>query len=114
MNVQIPIRDIDASPSRPKPRKRGARRPLLIVLFLCLVAGGGAYWFYGQGNDSAGQPVIATATRGDIEDVVTAVGNLTPLTSVDVGAQVSGQLTKLYVLIGDDVQKGKLLADIDS
>jgi macrolide-specific efflux system membrane fusion protein len=115
MNVQSPIRDIDASPPRPKARaKRSARRPLLIVIFLCLIAGGGAYWYFGTGSDPAGQPVIATAARGDIEDVVTAVGNLTPLTSVDVGAQVSGQLTKLSVKIGDDVQKGALLAEIDT
>jgi macrolide-specific efflux system membrane fusion protein len=115
MNVQSPIRNIDASPPRAKtPPKRSARRPLLVAFFLCLIAGAGAYWYFAGGDDSAGQPVIATAERGDIEDVVTAVGNLTPLTSVDVGAQVSGQLTKLSVKIGDDVQKGALLAEIDT
>jgi macrolide-specific efflux system membrane fusion protein len=86
---------------------------LLFALLLCLLAGGGAYWYLGRGGDS-NQPVVAVATRGDIEDVVTAVGNLTPLTSVDVGAQVSGQLTKLYVQIGDDVEKGKLLAELET
>jgi membrane fusion protein, macrolide-specific efflux system len=114
MNVQSPIRGIDSSTPRSKPPgRRSGRRSLLIALVLCLFAGAGAYWYLGRGSDSA-QPLIATATRGNIEDVVTAVGNLTPLTSVDVGAQVSGQLTKLYVQIGDDVQKGKLLAEIDT
>jgi len=115
MNVQSPIRGIDSPTPRSKSRatRSGRHRTLLVALVLCLFAGGGGYWYLGRGSDSA-QPVIATATRGDIEDVVTAVGNLTPLTSVDVGAQVSGQLTKLYVQIGDDVQKGKLLAEIDT
>src|SRR3954469_8896924 len=102
MNVQSPIRGINSSAPRAKSRAGGSgRRALLIAFVLCLLAGAGAYWYLGRGSDSA-PPAIATATRGDIEDVVTAVGNLTPLTSVDVGAQVSGQLTKLYVQIGDD------------
>ncbi len=114
MNVQSPIRDIEASPPRPRKRKGGGvGRALFMVLLLC-VAGGGAYWYYIRAAENAPQPVIATATRGDIEDVVTAVGNLTPVTSVDVGAQVTGQLKRLYVLIGDDVVKDKLLAEIDS
>jgi len=113
MNVQSPIRGINSSTPRSKSRARSGRGALLFALLLCLLAGGGAYWYLGRGGDS-NQPVVAVATRGDIEDVVTAVGNLTPLTSVDVGAQVSGQLTKLYVQIGDDVEKGKLLAELET
>jgi macrolide-specific efflux system membrane fusion protein len=114
MNVQSPIRDINAASPGPKFQAKRRGRGLLIVLFLCLIAGAGAYWYFGRGSDTAGEPVIATAARGDIEDVVTAVGNLTPVNSVDVGAQVSGQLTKLSVKIGDDVEKGALLAEIDT
>src|SRR5205085_2235170 len=74
----------------------------------------GLYWYYSTINSGAPKPIIVTATRGNVEDVVTAVGNLTPLTSVDVGAQVSGQLETLHVNIGDQVTKGQLLAEIDS
>jgi len=115
MNVQSPIRDIGAAAPRSKAQiKRPRRRSYWMVLLLCLLAGGAAYWYWGRGDSSAGQPVIVAAARGDIEDVVTAVGSLTPLNSVDVGAQVSGQLTKLHVQIGNDVQKGTLLAEIDT
>ncbi|HEX3484588.1 MAG TPA: efflux RND transporter periplasmic adaptor subunit [Micropepsaceae bacterium] len=115
MNVQSPIRDIDPSAPRPKSRTgKRSGRPYLFVLFLCLIAGAGGYWYMSRNDSTASQPVIATVTRGDIEDVVTAVGSLTPLNSVDVGAQVSGQLVKLNVQIGDDVQKGALLAEIDT
>ena len=51
--------------------------------------------------------------RGNLEDVVTALGKLEPATYVDVGAQVSGQLVKLHVDIGNTVKKGELLAEID-
>lgn len=50
---------------------------------------------------------------GDIEENVTAQGKLEPKEYVDVGAQVTGQLQKLYVDIGDNVKLGQLLAEID-
>ncbi|WP_437883873.1 efflux RND transporter periplasmic adaptor subunit [Pseudomonas sp. LRF_L74] len=65
------------------------------------------------------RPVQATwrtaeVERGDIEASVAAVGTLRPLRSVDVGAQVSGQITQLHVEPGDVVEKGQLLAEIDA
>ena len=115
MNVQSPIRNVEASAPRvTPPKKQRGRRWVMLAAILCVLLGGGLYWYYSDANSGAPQPVIVTATRGDVEDVVTAVGSLTPLTSVDVGAQVSGQLETLHVKIGDDVTKGQLLAEIDS
>lgn len=51
--------------------------------------------------------------RGDIEDSIGSLGTLEPKDYVDVGTQVSGQLERLYVDIGDQVEKGQLLAEID-
>ena len=50
---------------------------------------------------------------GDVEDTVTALGNLQPRDFVDVGAQVSGQLTHIDVQVGQTVRAGDLLAEID-
>ncbi|MDQ7209755.1 efflux RND transporter periplasmic adaptor subunit [Serratia fonticola] len=55
----------------------------------------------------------AEITRGDIEKTVLATGVLKPLLQVSVGAQVNGQLQKLYVKQGDRVTRGQLLAEID-
>jgi macrolide-specific efflux system membrane fusion protein len=52
--------------------------------------------------------------RGDVEASVTAIATLQPRESVDVGAQVSGQVTRLRVQPGDRVEKGQLLAEIDA
>lgn len=52
-------------------------------------------------------------TRQDIEATITAVGTLRPRRYVDVGAQVSGQITRLRVEPGDAVDKGQLLVEID-
>ena len=51
--------------------------------------------------------------RGSIEATVTAIGTLQPLRYVDVGAQVSGQITRLLAAPGAVVKKGDLLVEID-
>src|SRR5258706_4000059 len=116
MNVQSRFRDLDATAARPKGRRGwfARHRASGIGILLGLLALAGGYYWYTASSSAAGKPVVVAATRADVEDVVTAVGNLQPLTSVDVGAQVSGQLDTLHVQIGDDVQKGQLLAEIDS
>lgn len=63
-------------------------------------------------------PTIAYETvavsRGDVEATVVAIGTLQPRHSVEVGAQVSGQIMRLHVEPGDRVEKGQLLAEIDA
>jgi membrane fusion protein, macrolide-specific efflux system len=58
-------------------------------------------------------PITAVATRMDIEESVLASGSMEAFKTVDVGAQVSGQLKTLHVHLGDQVRKGELLAEID-
>ena len=57
--------------------------------------------------------LTATAEIGDIENNVMASGKVKALNTVDVGAQVSGEVTRLFVEVGDEVQKGDLIAQID-
>ena len=82
------------------------------MLFI-VIAGVAAYYFRGDEEKSVTSIATVTVQRGDIEVTVTALGNLQPLNYVDVGAQVSGQLEKLHVDIGDTVEAGALLAEID-
>ncbi len=80
-----------------------------------LLAGGGYYAWqrWSAQNGAAAKVLTAVATRGNLEDTVTATGTLQPKEFVDVGTQVSGQLKKLLVDIGAVVTKGQLLAEID-
>lgn len=57
--------------------------------------------------------LTATAEIGDIENNVMASGKVKALNTVDVGAQVSGEVKRLFVDVGDEVQKGDLIAQID-
>jgi membrane fusion protein, macrolide-specific efflux system len=64
-------------------------------------------------NGTASGLNVTEVVAGDIEEVVTAQGKLEPKNYVDVGAQVSGQLKSVGVAIGDNVQAGDLIAEID-
>jgi macrolide-specific efflux system membrane fusion protein len=57
--------------------------------------------------------ITAPVAVGDIEQTVLASGTLQPFELVDVGSQVSGQVKSLKVALGDKVQKGQLIANID-
>ncbi|WP_043311579.1 efflux RND transporter periplasmic adaptor subunit [Pseudomonas sp. ML96] len=64
-------------------------------------------------QDSSG--LLTAEVRGaDIEQRVIATGTLEAYKQVSVGAQVSGQITKLHVDFGDQVKQGDLIAEIDS
>ena len=56
---------------------------------------------------------FTTIGRGNIVSKVSATGTLNAVTTVAVGTQVSGQVSKLYVDFNDHVKKGQLLAEID-
>lgn len=92
-----------------------SKKVIISVIVLALV-GGGTYFYMSKGSSSksADSFTIATASIGSIESLVTAQGTLEPKTYVDVGAQVSGQIKKLHVVIGDNVKSGDLMAEIDS
>ena len=100
-------------PSRKPTRPNWGRRALLIVV-PALLAGAWYAWpqVFAKRDPLTGYQ-FSTVQRGDIEDVVTATGTLQPRDYVDVGAQVSGQLRKIHVEVGDTVNAGDLLAEID-
>lgn len=90
------------------------RNKALGLLAAASIAAGGGYWYAGAARAPQRHSLRpVAATRGTIEEVVTAQGKLEPNQYVDVGTQVSGQLKKIYVDIGDAVKKGQLLAEID-
>lgn len=92
-------------------KKRRTRIWVILVALLLIVIIG---VFIGQSSVSdKHETVILSVERGDIEKVVMVTGILKPSVQVNVGAQVNGQIRKLFVKQGDKVVKGELLAEID-
>lgn len=98
---------------RPTPPRQPARRRWPYALVALAAVGVAGWWFLGRETAPAVTYLTAEVARGDIEDTVSALGNLQPRDYVDVGTQVSGQLRQIHVEIGDHVKQGQLLAEID-
>jgi HlyD family secretion protein len=76
---------------------------LLILVFVvrqCRQSGGANY-----------QTVVVT--RGSLTQAVTATGTLNPVVNVQVGSQVSGNISKLFVDFNSQVKAGQIVAQID-
>lgn len=91
------------------------RRPLIPILIVVVVLALAAlaWWKFGTSNQKTAPVATAVATLADIENSVSALGKIGPKTYVDVGAQLSGQLERLHADVGDRVEQGTLLAEID-
>ncbi|MDR2727243.1 MAG: efflux RND transporter periplasmic adaptor subunit [Deltaproteobacteria bacterium] len=88
-------------------------RKLPVLLLLILAAGAGGWWFFARGEEKVSY-LTETVRRGNVTQTVSAVGEINAIQLVDVGAQVGGQITGLYVQLGQTVNKGDAIADIDS
>lgn len=84
------------------------------ILFIVLLIGiiFGIYYGVFYTKDKV-QVVTQKIQRSNIEQSIEAVGKVYAKDQVDVGAQVSGQIIKLYVKVGDKVKQGDLIAQID-
>jgi macrolide-specific efflux system membrane fusion protein len=99
--------DTRSTPSRPLLRR------LAWVAALAFAGAAVAGWQFAGGGEPSARPATARAAIATLEDIVSATGTVQPLEYVDVGTQVTGQLGKLHVAVGDVVKKGQLLAEID-
>ena len=92
--------------------------PVKFLFFLLVLGAGGFYaWrvLHKPADDNGGVKYItAPVAKGDVAHTVLASGSLQPLKSVKVGAQVSGEISALYVQIGDQLKQGDPVAEIDA
>lgn len=89
------------------------KKKILILVAVLILAGAGV-WFFGFGKPETAYTLrTVRASEGELELNVTASGNIQPVTKVDVGTQVSGIVTKIYVDFNSQVKAGQLLAELD-
>lgn len=101
--------------SSPRKRKRFARPngKLIaggVVLLLALVA---VWFFFLRGGGDADPYRTEAVQTGDITSSVAASGTLEALVTVEVGSQISGQVTQVMADYNDRVRRGQVLAVLD-
>ncbi len=88
-----------------------------IVPFILVIAALGctAFWYFTRGPEAVESPYrFVTLEQGDLESVVASTGALNPITTVQVGTQVSGIISAIYVDFNDNVERGQVVARIDT
>lgn len=80
---------------------------ILVVLAVAVIAA-----FRLKGSDNP-QYFTAKVDRGDIRQVVEATGTINAVTTVQVGSQVSGTVSRLYADFNSRVKRGRVIAQID-
>lgn len=87
-------------------------RALVVVVILGMIGGGG-YWVWKNQTAQATEYKTAPVTRGDLIQTVSATGQVNPKTNVDVGSQVSGIISKIYVDFNSEVTNHQIIAQLD-
>ncbi len=90
------------------------KKVIWIIVALVVVAGAIlGLTVFRNGKDGEIKYKTETLARGDIEALVVTSGTLNPIEIVDVGAQVSGKIEKLFADFNSPVTKGQVVAELD-
>jgi HlyD family secretion protein len=91
-------------------RRKKILYPAIVVLIIL-----GAYMVvFGFPKNGKLEYEFATIERGTVESTISATGTLSPMTSVEVGTQISGMLDSVFVDYNDRVTAGEVLAVLDT
>ena len=87
---------------------------VIVVAILAAVAFGVKTFFFDAETDTAAGPLVSTkVTLATIATTISATGTLEPVDQVEVGTQVSGDISKIYVDFNSKVNKGQVIAELD-
>ena len=89
------------------------KKTWIIVIAVVAIVIGAVYYFMGGKKQSAVSFETSKVERTSIKNSITATGTIEPVTSVTVGTQVSGIVSKLYVDYNSVVKKGQVIAELD-
>ena len=89
-------------------------KKLIILVTLLAVAGAVGWYFLRDTADQGASYRFVTVELGALESVVSTTGTLDPVTTVEVGTQVSGIIDQILVDFNDTVKKGQVIARLDT
>ena len=85
----------------------------IVTIIIAIAVIVGAFFFFRSGDKKVTTYETVELKKGSINNTVTATGTIEPITNVDVGTQVSGTISHIYVDYNSVVTKGQLLAELD-
>ena len=82
-----------------------------IIIVVAVIAG---IFLFFRGHKSSSDSYVTQAVQNhDITETITATGQINPISTVNIGSQVSGTISEIYVDYNSVVKKDQLLAQID-
>jgi HlyD family secretion protein len=86
-----------------------------ITIVFVLAIMGAAAWYFLRDTGTVQSPYrFVSVERGGLESVVSTTGTLEAVTTVEVGTQVSGIISEIFVDFNDTVRKGQVIARLDT
>ena len=90
-----------------------SRNKLLFIVAVLLLSVTGIWYWSGKSESKQDRYKTQVVDRGDIVQSISANGTLNPVELVNVGTQVSGTVSKMYVDFNDQIEEGQVLAELD-
>src|SRR5215468_7969566 len=95
--------------------KKKSRKLIVIVLLLVIVVGAGVYSVSVMSRPASeiDPSRLTTVQRGDLARSVVAIGKIEPISKVEIKSKANGIIKEIKVQIGDVVQEGQILVELD-
>lgn len=90
------------------------KKTVIIILILLVLLGISICFYFFKAAEKTISWKTIPIERGDVSIIVTATGSINALTTVQVGTQVTGTISKLFADFNSVVKKGKLIALLDT
>ena len=90
------------------------KRYWIIIVVVIVAIGIGAWFIFGKTGETKITWKTTLVEQGDLRVTVTATGTVNADTTVQVGTQVSGIISKMFVDFNTRVRKGQVIAILDT
>lgn len=91
---------------------RFSNKQIVVTGIIAVIIVGGYFFF--TGKKTAILPNTTTVKRGDVIQEVSVTGRVKSTSAVDLGFEKSGRVASVYAKVGERVETGKLLAEVES
>jgi HlyD family secretion protein len=89
------------------------KKPLILAAATVAAVTGVAAYTHATQSGASSTPILARVTRGAVVDAVDATGTIQPVTTVQVGTQVSGTIKSLLADFNTRVRRGQVIAVLE-